>query len=375
MGEWAEELLSPLSPELITLVRGVTTMLGAAAQAADSRERGSEADAAGAPVSSNNGRDALDFDDEMELDEADQRAALSTTRVEERPEAESPALKRALACVQIWMGLQPRTAARVAPELSVALQGAKGEAARHGAAACLAAAVLACHRCEEAPAPPNTAGGPPPPSVRESLISRWLTLTDSSLEPANRALASSPKQEAPLRAALRAAAAFARVVPASLPEGGSARELAPYMRLLRSAVGVCTARGGHTPSLSKLEPRTRLLLAWLMLEHLQMRVRMRERMRVKEAREKEKKEREGGRDAVERGKESEDIDEMEMVDLAEGDDGTAQLLEALKDQQWAVRVGVPRVVAVSWSGHLSPRIGSCERWGHSREQRFFGATV
>jgi hypothetical protein len=229
MGEWAEELLSPLSPVFITLVRGVGVLFQASAQASERRERARESEraaareaaaaaaaaATGTWVSAGGPRD--DFDDEMiELDLPDQ--PLITARVEETAEAEPPALMLTLECIRIWMNLQPRTAARVAPELSVALQGAQAvrqggcqgarpEAVRQGAALCLAAAVAACRRCEAVP--PNTFAGAPV----EPLVRAWLDLMDETLEPLHRALASS-KQEPPVRAALRAAAGFARAAPA-----------------------------------------------------------------------------------------------------------------------------------------------------------------
>jgi len=68
------------------------------------------------------------------------------------------------------------------------------------------------------------------------------------------------------------------------------RELEPYTSLVGTLIQECDSRGGHSPASvpatkggkgrpPPLQPRTRVLQAVLMLEHLVMRLRLRARRR------------------------------------------------------------------------------------------------
>ena len=387
---WLEDILTPISPELPTFLHGVKDLLAAAVEQAErlverrtlarnteiatAREAASAAatasrNAAATSTAATQGgsgghRLALDFGDGMELDEGDFRAvveragasatAVGTTKpmggagsTVAEPSGNgnnsvsanaSDGLLVLLECMRLWFALQPRTAARLTHEAVAALRPvvelsasktalrAHADAMRLAAMRCLAM-LIAARRMVEAKRPSASGGAERSfdamPTSCGPLITLWEQLNCTRLDEARAAIgARRGEGDGLLCEAMRAATAFARASPAVLPDGGSPRELTPYMRLVRAAADACAKVGGHVPPAGvrlPLEPRTRVVLANMLLEHLRMRVRMREIAKTKSMAGEE----------VDDGWDS-------TTDIADGDDGSGALLDALRDAHWAV---------------------------------------
>jgi hypothetical protein len=236
-------------------------------------------------------------------------------------------LRAVLRCLQVWLRVAADPAAKVYASLRESLAEVRGAPPRvHELGLhCMAAAC----RAHAAAVPVGGGGSAPADAAQQQALQaaeEWAALAEPLLRPAARGRVAGRLGEAELCSELHRAACFASGAPDSLPLGGSCVELKAYSRLLAQALAECRVRGGFglvtrdVRLLQPLLPRTRLLLVTALHAHLLLRVRLlRQSLQAR------------GREHFSDGSELD-----ALVELDDGN-GEEELVEALRDPQWAVR--------------------------------------
>ena len=339
--EWPEPVLAPLNAELAGLVRSLKPLCTAARSASAAQAQR----AAGGPAPTvGSARQHDDMDDDMDDDMAagdedagpmggaEPHGGAAARRAEAAGGAGAEgepleALRATLRCLQVWLRVASDPAAKVYASLRESLAGVRGAPPRvHELGLhCMAAAC----RAHAAAVPAGGGGSAPDDAAQQRALQaaeEWAALAEPLLKPAARGRIAGRLGEAELCSELHRAACFASGAPDSLPLGGSSVELKAYSRLLAQALGECRVRGSFglvtrdVRLLQPLLPRTRLLLVTALHEHLLLRVRLlRQSLQAR------------GREHFSDGSE---LDALVELDDGNGED---ELVEALRDPQWAVR--------------------------------------
>ena len=339
--EWPEPVLAPLNAELAGLVRSLKPLCTAARSAAAARAQR----AAGGPAPTvGSARQHDDMDDDMDDDMvvggedagpmggAEPHGGAAGRRAEAAGGAGAEGeplevLRAVLRCLQVWLRVAADPAAKVYASLRESLAEVRGAPPRvHELGLhCMAAAC----RAHAAAVPVGGGGSAPADAAQQQALQaaeEWAALAEPLLRPAARGRVAGRLGEAELCSELHRAACFASGAPDSLPLGGSCVELKAYSRLLAQALAECRVRGGFglvtrdVRLLQPLLPRTRLLLVTALHAHLLLRVRLlRQSLQAR------------GREHFSDGSELD-----ALVELDDGN-GEEELVEALRDPQWAVR--------------------------------------
>ena len=339
--EWPEPVLAPLNAELAGLVRSLKPLCIAARSAAATqaqRAAGGPAPTAGSARQHDDMDDGMDDDmvvgddDAVPVGGAEPRGGAAGRRTEAVGGAGAEgepleALRATLRCLQVWLRVASGPAAKVYAALRESLAEVRGAPPRvHELGLhCMAAAC----RAHAAAVPAGGGGAAPADAVQQRALQAaeaWAALAEPLLRPAARGRVAGRLGEAELCSELHRAACFASGAPDSLPLGGSSVELKAYSCLLAQALGECRVRGSFglvtrdVRLLQPLLPRTRLLLVTALHEHLLLRVRLlRQSLQAR------------GRERFTDGSE---LDALVELDEGNGED---ELVEALRDPQWAVR--------------------------------------